>query len=198
MSAGFFYSYHLGWTGTDAATLLGDLESEGLRPEHPVTGRTLLVSLAPASSCGSRSPVTRDQLLSLAGLQRLREVGFRLWADERLDLLVRIRRARAGVVVVEFGIGELPEPERERAVSAIRRTVGRPSVLCIGFVVDRCGATAATDWDGVVIEGTAYLDAWPDALAVRDETASRHPQLGVTESVERSPWRVFGSAVLGV
>ncbi|MFJ9320414.1 hypothetical protein [Streptomyces globisporus] len=196
MGAGFFYSYHLGWTRLDARTLLGDLEAEGLRPAHPVSGRTVLVSLDSAS-LGARSPVTREQLLSLAGLQRLHEVGFRLWADGGDDLLVRIRRARAGVVAVEFSVGELPEPEREHAVGAIRRTVGRASVLCIGFVVDRAGATAATDWDGVVIEGAAHLDAWPDTVAVRDETAARHPQLAVMDAVEMSPWKVFGNEVLG-
>lgn len=194
MRAGFFHSYHLGWTRLDAATLLGDLEAEGLRPGHPVTGRTVLVSLDHPSS-GARSPVTREQLLSLSGLQRLQEVGFRLWVDEGSDLLVRIRRARGGVVAVEFSVGELPPVERERAVSAIRRTVGRASVLCIGFVVDRSGATAGTDWDGVVIEGSAPLDSWPDAVAVREEIAHKHPQLTVMDSVAISPWKVFGSAV---
>ncbi|ARF74917.1 hypothetical protein ACIOD0_22570 [Kitasatospora albolonga] len=197
MRAGFFYSYHLGWTGLDAATLLGDLEAEGLRPAHPATGYTVLVSLDFPSS-GARSPVTREQLLSLAGLQRLQEVGFRLWVDEGSDFLVRIRKARGGVVAVEFSVGELPPEERERAVGAIRRTVGRASVLCIGFVVDRSGMTAATDWDGVVIEGGAHLDAWPDAVAVREETAARHPQLAVLDSVAISPWKVFGNAVLSV
>ncbi|MFD7746434.1 hypothetical protein ACFV2V_15285 [Streptomyces sp. NPDC059698] len=197
MGAGFFYSYHLGWSRPDARTLLGDLEAEGLRPVHPATGRTVLVSLDSAS-LGARSPITREQLLSLAGLQRLDEVGFRLWADAGPDLLVRIRRARGGVVAVEFSVGELPGPEREHAVSAIRRTVGRASVLCIGFVVDRTGATAATDWDGVVIEGAAPLDAWPDTVAVRDDTAARHPQLAVTDAVDMAPWKVFGNEVLGV
>ncbi|AGK79710.1 hypothetical protein AB0407_26495 [Streptomyces microflavus] len=194
MSAGFFYSYHLGWTRLDAATLLGDLEAEGLRPGHPLTGRTVLVSLDLPSS-GARSPVTREQLLSVSGLQRLQEVGFRLWVDEGSDLLVRIRRARSGVVAVEFSVGELPPLVRERAVGAIRRTVGRASVLCIGFVLDRDGATAGTDWDGVVIDGSAHLDAWPDAVAVREEIAARHPQLTVMDSVAISPWKVFGSAV---
>ncbi|MEV7165345.1 hypothetical protein ACIF6I_14175 [Streptomyces microflavus] len=194
MSAGFFYSYHLGWTRLDAATLLGDLEAEGLRPGHPLTGRTVLVSLDLPSS-GARSPVTREQLLSVSGLQRLQEVGFRLWVDEGSDLLVRIRRARSGVVAVEFSVGELPPLVRERAVGAIRRTVGRASVLCIGFVLDRDGATAGTDWDGVVIDGSAHLDAWPDAVAVREEIAARHPQLTVMDSVTISPWKVFGSAV---
>lgn len=194
MSTGFFHSYHLGWTRLDAATLLGDLEAEGLRPGHPVTGRAVLVSLDHPSS-GACSPVTREQLLSLSGLQRLQEVGFRLWMDEGPGLLVRIRRARGGVVAVEFSVGELPPVERERAVSAIRRSVGRASVLCIGFVVDRSGATAGTDWDGVVIEGSAPLDSWPDAVAVREEIAHRHPQLTVMDSVTISPWKVFGSAV---
>lgn len=194
MSAGFFCSYHLGWTRLDAATLLGGLEAEGLRPGHPLTGRAVLVSLDLPSS-GARSPVTREQLLSLSGLQRLQEVGFRLWVDEGSDLLVRIRRARSGVVAVEFSVGELPPVVRERAVGAIRRTVGRASVLCIGFVLDRDGTTAGTDWDGVVIDGSAYLDAWPDAVAVREEIAAQHPQLTVMDSVTISPWKVFGSAV---
>ncbi|MBT2429771.1 hypothetical protein J7F02_30275 [Streptomyces sp. ISL-112] len=194
MSAGFFHSYHLGWTRLDAATLLGDLEEEGLRPVHPVTGRSVLVSLDHFSS-GARSPVTREQLLSLSGLQRLQRVGFRLWMDEGPDLLVRIRRARGGVVAVEFSVGELPPVERERAVSAVRRTVGRACVLCIGFVVDRSGVTAGTDWDGVVIEGSAPLDCWPDAIAVRAEIAYRHPQLTVMNATTISPWKVFGSAV---
>ncbi|MEW2067351.1 hypothetical protein [Streptomyces sp. NPDC007346] len=194
MSAGFFRSYHLGWTRVDAATLLGDLEAEGVRSAHPMTGRTVLVSLD-LPSCGARSPVTREQLLSLSGLQRLQEVGFRLWVDGGPDLLVRIRRARGGVVAVEFSVGELPPVERERAVSAIRRTVGRASVLCIGFVVDRSGETADADWDGFVIEGSAPLDSWPDAVAVREEIAAAHPQLAVLEPVTMSPWKVFGSAV---
>lgn len=194
MSAGFFCSYHLGWTRLDAATLLGDLEAEGVRPVHPVTGWTVLVSLD-FPSTGARSPVTREQLLSLSGLQRLQEVGFRLWVDGGADFLVRIRRARGGVVAVEFSVGELPPVERERAVSAIRRTVGRASVLCIGFVVDRSGTTAGTDWDGVVIDGSASFGSWPDIVAVREEIASAHPQLTVTESVTVSPWKVFGSAV---
>lgn len=194
MSAGFFCSYHLGWTRLDAATLLGDLESEGVRPVHPVTGWTVLVSLD-FPSTGARSPVTQEQLLSLSGLQRLQEVGFRLWVDGGADFLVRIRRARGGVVAVEFSVGELPPVERERAVSAIRRTVGRASVLCIGFVVDRSGTTAGTDWDGVVIDGSASFGSWPDAVAVREEIASAHPQLTVMESVTVSPWKVFGSAV---
>lgn len=197
MSAGFFYSYHLGWTRLDAQTLLGDLEAEGLRLAHPATGRTVLVS-QDSVSAGARSPVTREQLLSIAGLQRLAEIGFRLWVGGSMDVLVRIRRARSGAVAVEFGLGELPPVEQDRVVSAIRRTIGRASVLCIGFVVDRRGTTAATDWDGVVIDGAAYLDEWPDVVAVREEIASGHPQLAVLDSVGHSPWRVFGNAVLSV
>ncbi|MEV1046953.1 hypothetical protein [Streptomyces sp. NPDC049916] len=206
MSAGFFSSYHLGWTSLDARTLLGDLAADGLRPAHPVTGRIELVRLVGLVglgglhpySAGARSSVTREQLLCAAGLQRLQEVGFRLWAGRDLSLLIHVRRARAGVVAVEFSLGELPAPEREHAVRAVRRTVGRASVLCIGFVVDRGGASAATDWDAVVIEGTAPLGAWPDALAVRDGTAARHPQLSALEAVEISPWKVFGGALSGV
>ncbi|MFH9471538.1 hypothetical protein ACH4LT_30350 [Streptomyces clavifer] len=200
MGAGFFHSYHLGWTRVDARNLLGDLEAAGLRLTHPVTGRIVLDSRDPGSpgAGGTRSPVSRDQLLSIAGLERLDGIGVRLWVSHDLDVLMRIRRAGRRVVAVEFGLAGLPPEERETAVRAIRETVGRASVLCIGFVVDREGVTAGTDWDGVVVTGTAYLDGWPDAVAVREDIASRHPQLAVMESVGQSPWRVFGSAVLSV
>ncbi|MFE2016850.1 hypothetical protein ACFW9O_02220 [Streptomyces sp. NPDC059499] len=200
MGAGFFHSYHLGWTRVDAGTLLGDLEAAGLRPAHPVTGRIVLDSRDPSSPVpgGTRSPVSREQLLSIAGLERLDGIGVRLWASHDLDVLMRIRRAGPGVAVAEFDLGGLPPEELEKTVRAIRLTVGRASVLCIGFVVDREGATAGTDWDGVVVEGTAGLDGWPDVLAVREGIAYRHPQLADLESVEQSPWRVFGNAVLSV
>ncbi|MFD9502056.1 hypothetical protein [Streptomyces sp. NPDC060035] len=200
MGAGFFHSYHLGWTRVDAGTLLGDLEAAGLRLAHPVSGRIVLDSQDPASpgSCGTRSPVSREQLLSIAGLERLDGIGVRLWVSHDMDVLMRIRRAGPRVAVAEFGLGELPPRELENAVRAIRLTVGRASVLCIGFVVDREGVTAGTDWDGVVVDGTAGLDEWPDVLAVREDIATRHPQLAALEPVDQSPWRVFGNAALSV
>ncbi|MFE7517814.1 hypothetical protein [Streptomyces halstedii] len=201
MGAGFFHSYHLGWARADALTLLGDLEAAGLRIAHPVTGRVLLDSHDPASPArpaGTRSRVTREQFLSLAGLERLDTVGVRLWVRHDLDVLMRIRRAGDRVVAVEFGLDGLPPPERERAVRAIRSAIGRASVLCIGFVLDRSGANTGTDWDRLVVAGTALLDGWPDAVAVREDIAFRHPQLAVLDSVHRSPWRIFGSAALSV
>lgn len=98
MGAGFFHSYHLGWTRVDAGTLLGDLEAAGLRLAHPVTGRIVLDSQDPASpvSGGTRSPVSREQLLSIAGLERLDGIGVRLWVSHDLDVLMRIRRAGRG------------------------------------------------------------------------------------------------------
>ncbi|GGY76751.1 hypothetical protein [Streptomyces nitrosporeus] len=201
MVSGFFHSYHLGWARTDARTLLGDLEAAGLRIAQPDTGRILLDSHDPASPAGTastRSRVTRDQFLSLAGLERVPAVGVRLWVRHDLDVLMRIRRAGDRAVAVEFGLGGLPVPERERAVRAIRLTVGRASVLCIGFVLDRTGVSAGSDWDGLVVDGTALLDGWPDVLAVREGIAAAHPQLAALESVAQSPWRVFGSAALSV
>lgn len=192
MGAGFFYSYHLGWTRVDAGTLLGDLEAEGLRPAHPVTGRIVLVGRE-AASAGARSPVSREQLLSMAGLETVDEISVRLWMGGELGVLLRIRRAAGGAVAAEFGLGELPAEEMEAAVRAVRRAVGRASLLCVGFVIDRRGLTAGTNWERVVVAGTAYIDECPDALAVREQIASEHPQLAVMESAARSPWRVFGS-----
>lgn len=203
MGAGFFYSYHLCWGTEDARTLMSGLEAEGLRFSHPVSGHTVLVGqnslaqgLLPIGAC---SPVTREEFLSLAAVRRLGVVGVRLWLDGRRHALLCIRRAQRGVTVLEFGLEGLSPAERDDVVRAVRRTVGRASLLCIGFVVDRTGATAeTTDWAGLVVDGTALLEGWPELLAVREEIAAEHPQLCSLDSVEQSPWRVFGSALPGV
>ncbi|MEV8453956.1 hypothetical protein AB0467_17395 [Streptomyces sp. NPDC052095] len=194
MSDGFFYSYHLGWSRPDSECLFGDLDAAGLRLGHPVTRRVTLLGPGPGPR-GIPSWVTREQLVLLAGLQRLDSVDFLLWVDSGAGVPGRVRRMRDGVVALEFGFGGLTRDEQEVAARAIREAIGRASVLCIGFVVDREGASVATDWSGVVINGTTYFDSWPDTLAVRHEIAATQPQLAGVASYDQSPWMLFGSEV---
>ncbi|MFB6816718.1 hypothetical protein ACFCV8_19465 [Streptomyces sp. NPDC056347] len=194
MSDGFFYSYHLGWSRPDSECLFGDLDAAGLRLSHPVSRRVTLLGPGPGPR-GIPSWVTREQLVLLAGLQRLDSVDFLLWVDSGAGVPARVRRMRDGVVALEFGFGGLTRDEQEVAARAIREAIGRASVLCIGFVVDREGASVATDWSGVVINGTAYFDSWPDTLAVRHEIAATQPQLAGVASYDQSPWMLFGSEV---
>ncbi|MET8416778.1 hypothetical protein ABZV41_13795 [Streptomyces sp. NPDC005098] len=78
MKDGFFHSYHVGWSRLDAEWLLGDLGAAGLRLDHPATGRITLVS--PGSEPpATQARVTREQLVTAAGLQRLDEISFLLW-----------------------------------------------------------------------------------------------------------------------
>ncbi|WP_335941381.1 hypothetical protein [Streptomyces sp. PTD5-9] len=194
MSDGFFYSYHLGWSRPDAESLFADLEAAGLRLSHPVTRRVTLIGPGP-DPWGSLSWVTREQLVLLAGLQRLDSVDFLLWTEGGTDVPARVHRTPDGVVALEFGLGRLTRDEQEAAARAIREAIGRASVLCIGFVVDREGASAATDWSGVVVKGTSFFDSWPDTLAVRHEIAAVQPQLFGVASYDQSPWMLFGSEV---
>ncbi|MFF3394191.1 hypothetical protein ACFYW1_25045 [Streptomyces sp. NPDC002669] len=194
MSDGFFYSYHLGWSRPDAESLFGDLDAAGLRLAHPVTRRVTLLGPGPGSRAAP-SWVTREQLVLLAGLQRLDTVDFLLWTSSGTEVPARVYRMRDGVVALEFGFGRLTRDEQEAAARAIREAIGRASVLCIGFVVDREGASAATDWSGVVINGTTFFDSWPDTLAVRHEIAAVQPQLSGVASYDQSPWVLFGSEV---
>ncbi|MFB7557286.1 hypothetical protein [Streptomyces brevispora] len=194
MSDGFFYSYHLGWSRPDAESLLGDLEAAGVGPAHPVTRRITLISPG-AESSGTQSWVTRDQLVLLAGLQRLDQVDFLLWVGSGAGVPTRVRRTDDGTVALQFTLGRLSPDEREAVVRAIREAIGRASVLCVGFVVDREGASAETDWRGFIVKGSAYFDCWPDTLAVRSEVASMQPQLSGVSSFEQSPWVVYGSEV---
>ncbi|MFF9070880.1 hypothetical protein ACF1A9_00940 [Streptomyces sp. NPDC014872] len=194
MSDGFFYSYHLGWSRPDAESLLGDLDAAGLRLNHPVTRRVTLIGPGP-DPWGTLSWVTREQLVLLAGLQRIDSVDFLLWTDGGTDVPARVRKTGNGVVALEFGLGQLTRDEQELAARAIREAIGRASVLCIGFVVDREGASVATDWNGVVVNGTTFFDSWPDTLAVRHEIAAMQPQLSGVASFHQSPWMLFGSEV---
>ncbi|MET7786495.1 hypothetical protein ACFYSJ_01335 [Streptomyces sp. NPDC005248] len=194
MKDGFFHSYHLGWSRLDAESLLGDLGAAGLRLDHPATGRITLVSpgsVPPAT----QARVTWEQLVTVAGLQRLDEISFLLWVRSGAEVYARIRRTGGGVVALEFGLHGLSQDDQELAVRAIREAIGRASVLCIGFVVDREGASEATDWDGVIVNGTTFFDSWPDTLAVRHEVAAVQPQLSGVASFEQSPWKLFGSEV---
>lgn len=131
----------------------------------------------------------------LAGLQRLDQVDFLLWLPSGSEVAVRVRRIDDGTVALQFALGGLRRDERETVVRAVREAIGRASVLCVGFVVDREGASAATDWRGFVVSGTVYFDHWPDTLAVRPEVAAMQPQLGGVNSFEQSPWIVYGSDV---
>lgn len=194
MSDGFFYSYHLGWSRPDAESLLGDLEAAGLRADHPVTRRITLISPG-AEPSGTQSWVTRDQLVLLAGLQRLDQVDFLLWQRSGAEVPARVRRNDDGTVSLHFALGGLSRAEEERAVRAIREAIGRASLLCVGFVVDRVGASAATDWRGFIVKGAVYFDCWPDTLAVLPEVATAQPQLSGVSSFEQSPWVVYGSDV---
>lgn len=194
LSDGFFYSYHLGWNRPDAESLLGDLEAAGVRPAHPVTRRITLISPG-AEPPGIQSWVTRDQLVLLAGLQRLDQVDFLLWVSSGAEVPTRVRRTEGGTVEVQFALGRLSRDERETVVRAVREAIGRASVLCIGFVLDREGASAATDWRGFIVNGAVYFDCWPDTLALRSEIAATQAQLSGVSGFEQSPWVIYGSEV---
>ncbi|WP_330240490.1 hypothetical protein [Streptomyces sp. NBC_00525] len=194
MSDGFFCSYHLCWSRPDAESLLGDLEAAGVRADHPVTRRITLISPGSDPS-GTQSWVTRDQLVLLAGLQRLDRVDFLLWLPGGAEIRARISRGEDGTVELRFGLGPLDRADEERLVRVIREAIGRASLLCVGFVLDREGASGATDWRGFIVKGSVYFDCWPDTLAVLPEVAAAQPQLSGVNSFEQSPWVVYGSDV---
>ncbi|MGW2471933.1 hypothetical protein [Streptomyces sp. NPDC001665] len=194
MSDGFFCSYHLCWSRPDAESLLGDLEAAGVRADHPVTRRITLISPG-ADPSGTQSWVSRDQLVLLAGLQRLDRVDFLLWLPDGEEIRARVSRGGDGTVELRFGLGAAAREAQERAVRAVREAIGRASLLCVGFVLDREGASAATDWAGFIVKGAVYFDCWPDTLALLPEVAAAQPQLSGVNSFEQSPWVVYGSDV---
>ncbi|WP_299532820.1 hypothetical protein [uncultured Streptomyces sp.] len=194
---GFFQSYHWGWGRPDATTLLCDLEADGMRLAPPSGGAEATRAMdGTGPSPGAADH--RERFLALAGSQELDSLDVRLRVGGAWDVPLRIRRAGGGAVAVEIGLSGLPYGPCERVVRAVRHTVGRASMLCLGFVLDRGGVTAGTDWDRVVVDGTERIGGWPDVLAVRDRIACTHAQLAGRPSEDRSPWRVFGGEIVTV
>ncbi|MFF9405773.1 hypothetical protein ACF1B0_09575 [Streptomyces anandii] len=191
MSDGFFHWYRSGWVPADVERLVRDLEAQDLRLSNPATGLITQIASGP-ESWGEQVPVSRDQFLSDAALTDDGEINFQLWLSGDTDVFTRLRRLGCGVVVVEFGLDGLSLQEQAHVVRAVSRVIHADLTRCIGFVLDRQGATEDVDWDDVVLSGASHLDSWPDALAVRPEILLRHPQLAAAQGTEMPPLILVG------
>ena len=194
MSDGFFNWYRTGWNPADAERLVHDLDAQGLRIDNPTTGLITQITSGP-ESWGEQEPVSRAQLVSNAGLSSAGEVNFQLWLSGDTDVFTRVRRLQGGAAVVEFSLDGLTLEEQECAIRAVSREIRAHPTRCIGFVLDRQGATEEVDWDGIIMSGADHLDSWPDTLAVRADVALRHPQLAAATGVEEPPLVLFGEVL---
>lgn len=120
------------------------------------------------------------------------EVNFQFWLDGETDVFTRVRRPAGGVVtVVEFGLDGMDDAQQTQVVEAVRVVIGQRWAECLGFVIDRSGATEEEDWDGIVVDASARFTRWPDTFAMRTETVAAHPELSTFPSRQDPPLVVF-------
>ncbi|WBB62087.1 hypothetical protein O7599_05975 [Streptomyces sp. WMMC500] len=125
-----------------------------------------------------------------AGLVHGAALSLQLWVDAGADVYVRFRALVGGGAAVEFGLDGLGD-QLDRVVDALTRAVHDSWQETVGYVIDRYGRTEDTDWDGVVLGRGELIDTWPEAMAVREPVAARHPQLAGAGGVSYPPLVVF-------
>ncbi|MDW6059736.1 hypothetical protein SAZ11_19225 [Streptomyces sp. FXJ1.4098] len=190
MSDGFVYFYRRQWGATHAGEVIGALEGGGLQLGNPRTGLITLIESGP-ESWGEQVPATRELLIESAGLLAAGEVNFQFWLNGESDVFTRIRPLKGGAVL-EFGLDGLTAPEQKHVIGAVVRSLCGDRDRCVGFVVDRRGATEEADWDSIVLRGAPLQHGWPDTLGVRPEIAATHVQLAQAEGRVEPPLVIFG------
>ncbi|WP_329384083.1 hypothetical protein [Streptomyces sp. NBC_01716] len=194
MSDGFVYWYEGDSSSDRAETLVAALEEAGLSLGNPSTGLVSAITNGP-DSWGEQVFLTREELVeSVAGVRRSGggEVNFQFWLDWETDVFTRVRRPDSGgVTVIEFGLDGMDRPQQNQVVEAVRVVMGERWAECLGFVIDRSGASEEEDWDGIVIDGSSRFTRWPDTFALRVSIVGAHTELSPFPSRQDPPLVVF-------
>ncbi|WP_189108931.1 hypothetical protein [Streptomyces camponoticapitis] len=194
MSDGFVHWYEGDSNSDPAESLVGALEEAGLSLGNPSTGLISSITNGP-DLWGEQVHTERDELVRSVAAVRLSgggEVNFQFWLDGETDVFTRVRRPAGGVVtVVEFGLDGMDGAQQTQVVEAVRVAMGQRWAACLGFVIDRSGATEEEDWDGIVVDASARFTSWPDTLAMRAEIAAAHAELSTFPARQDPPLVVF-------
>ncbi|MFF7635967.1 hypothetical protein ACFZB9_22895 [Kitasatospora sp. NPDC008050] len=170
MSDGFFLWYRAPWSRQGAAAVLRALATSELTYRNPETGAVTLIARDAAGRI-RRQEATETELLDALLLTNADRADFHLWLPDGLDVFTLVRRGPTGLVV-DFALDGLGD-RQEQAIAALVRVAGRPQRSLQGFVLDRTGRTAATDWNAVLAGTERQLPHWPDLLALPHHHAER-------------------------
>ncbi|WP_329177353.1 hypothetical protein [Streptomyces sp. NBC_01477] len=189
---GFFTWYLPKLTDTRARRLLGDLAKAGLSAVHPLTNSLFGFREAPT---GARKPlplVAGDEALAtdLAEAAYSR-VEFTCWKGYDQSLTGVVRRTDESTQSITLTLTDLPVPDREPTLAMLASLPDRDPAGCLGFVVDLAGATAAEDWDGVLIGTGGQITVWPDTIGILRERVPEHPELSGSRPTPHGPLDVF-------
>ncbi|MGV9322224.1 hypothetical protein [Streptomyces sp. NPDC003660] len=184
---GVFLWYRPALTRPDARDLVDALSEAGISVTPPLLDH---LTGFRDTSAGKREPLMGGvhTLLDALADADCRNVELRcLMGRGSLDMAVR--RLGDTVQRLTFRIGDASPPERGPAVAALTRVRDRDR--CLGFVVDRTGATADHDWDGVLFSPQHPVSVWPDTLGIPHSSLPAHPELAGLPSGDHGPLAVF-------
>lgn len=118
--------YRTPFTRTSAQDLIDRLSAAGLYVHHPLAEHLFGFR---DTARGRREPLVGgvDTLVSTLAGDEYRNVEFRGWLGRDEPLTVTARRLSADTQQLTFHIGDLPEPAREQAVSALLRALDQGS-----------------------------------------------------------------------
>jgi hypothetical protein len=157
---------------------------------NPGSGQVSVITNGP-DSWGEQRFVSVPELIDEAAELRGEEINFQLWLNAESDVFTRIRRLPNRPVVLEFDLGGLALAEQERVVAALRGILDSERADCLGFVIDRRGASEDVEWDRVMNGEPVPVGTLPDTLALRREVAARHPELPVAQATEYGALVIF-------
>lgn len=187
-----FLTWHLAPLTVPAATLLLDrLEASGITAAHPRTGQAFGFG---ETTAGRREPLlgpARATLPAALGDGRRTTVEFLCWQGYDQCLTGTARRPGEKTQSITLRLRGMTGPEHEGVIAALTRTFDPEVLGCLGFVVDRTGATAAEDWEGVLTGAGPTFTVRPDTLGILRAHVPSHPELVGRASAPHGPLEVF-------
>ncbi|MEU6220388.1 hypothetical protein ABZ845_23155 [Streptomyces sp. NPDC047022] len=186
----FFTWYLPAPTGTSSRALLARLEAAGLSAAHPLTGALIGFQETAESR---RTPLVGGPDVLAASLAdgRYRDVEIHCWMGPDQCLAAQVRRIGPTVQRFTFQIADVPEADRGQAVAALVRTLDQDAAHCLGFVIDRSGASEGQDWDGILTGSGGRLAVWPDIVGIQRDRLPSHPELAAAKPTEYGGLAVF-------
>ncbi|MFF9285793.1 hypothetical protein [Streptomyces griseosporeus] len=170
--------------------LIRQLNTAGLFVAHPLTDAVFGFRVTEG---GSKEPLTggpNELAASLADSQ-YREAEFQCWMGYDQPLTTNVRRIDPSTQRVTVQIADVPAADREEAVAALVRTLDQDAAHCLGFVIDRVGASGGQDWDRILVGPGEQLTVWPDIVGIQRDRLPEHPELAAVKSTEYGRLAVF-------
>lgn len=194
-SGGFLTWYVPKLTVAAAHRLLADLAKAGLPTLDPLTDDLFGFRETPG---GTREPLPlkggADALAAGMAEERWSRVEFTCWngpGQPHAGVAHRTDRSAQSITLPLTGItGHRPE----HLAAALGSICEQAPAGCLGYVADLTGATAAEDWDRIVLGTGGRVTVWPDTLAVLRERVPDHPELSAVHPTHHGPLAVFGAA----